>query len=132
MSLNEEIVDAFRKTLKPDRCWVLFANGTVVILPNPASKSRENLTEEAKTFIKENGPVVPGTPLGDFNVFENKEAAGFFVTSHSEQLLTFVPNSAVSEVAGGPQNNMMVGLYGRSLRDEDAKGCEVVHVEGEE
>ena len=62
--MSEEFVDAFRATLGPDTCWVLFANGTVVILPNPASKSRESLAEDAKAFIKQNGPVVPGTPLG--------------------------------------------------------------------
>ena len=126
--MSEEFVDAFRATLGPDTCWVLFANGTVVILPNPASKSRESLAEDAKAFIKQNGPVVPGTPLGDFNVVSGNKVAGSFVTNHSEHLLTFVPQSVVNELGG----DMVVGLYGRSQRHKDAQDCEVVHVESVE
>ena len=57
----------FKNEMKPNgKAWVLFKHGTVVLVAD--AQSVETVTEEAKKRMEQDGPVIPGTPHGDFNV----------------------------------------------------------------
>jgi hypothetical protein len=75
--------------------------------------------------MREWGPVVPGTPAGDFSVIELDTAPGWVVTSHHPDILTYVAREEVGDGASEP----FVGLLGRSKRDQDARELEIIHVE---
>ncbi|MFX0090993.1 MAG: hypothetical protein ACFFBD_04455, partial [Candidatus Hodarchaeota archaeon] len=66
MSNQEKITDLINTwrtiILGAQKSWVMFEHGTCVILMEP----QEDLQAQAKELLKEWGPVVPGTPLGDF------------------------------------------------------------------
>lgn len=98
--------------------WVLYRNGTLVFLPG-ASGYLEKL---ASDLLKTEGPVVAGTPSGDFSVTRSSRA--WFVKSHHADILTVVTPDEV----GPGDSDLKIGLLGRSKRDLDAKQLEVVHV----
>ena len=102
----------------PETPWVLFEHGTVVFLPGGSP----NPAEEARRLLEEWGPVHAGGPAGDFSVISLNEGAGWAVTCHHNDILTFVgPDQEGPEVA--------IGLFGRGQRDLDAQHLKVIHVE---
>lgn len=103
-----------------DKSWVAFANGTCVIVMAPAAG---DLAAQATALLAEWGPVHVGTPSADFNVITLPDDAGWVVTCHHPDVLTFV---APDEVA--VPNELVVGMMGRSRRDDDAAEPRVVHV----
>jgi len=102
--------------------WVLFHNGTVVIAPGTTNDA--DAKEAAIALLKENGPVYVGTPHGDFNVSKCQASPGWVVTSHHDQIITFVKHSQF----GDEVNDIMVGFFGRNCRDLDSKELQVTHV----
>jgi hypothetical protein len=54
------------------------------------------------------------------------KCAGWIVTCHHEDILTFVDPS---EFAPGPHSDLTIGMHGRIKRDKDASELEVIHVE---
>ncbi len=118
------LVDTWRKIIVGEgKSWVLFAHGTCVILTTPA----QDLAAQATALLKEWGPVVVGTPAGDFNVVELQAAPGWVVTSHHPDILTYVGQDEFGE--GQVPQDMIIGLLGRSKRDQDAAELQVIHVE---
>ncbi|KAI9375030.1 hypothetical protein BJX61DRAFT_540179 [Aspergillus egyptiacus] len=105
------------------KSWVLFENGTCVILMDPTAG---DLAEQATEILKEWGPVHAGTPSGDFNVIDlDDESGGYVVTGHHKDILNYVAADEVGE--GAP--SMLAGLTGRGNRDLDARDLKVIHVE---
>lgn len=103
------------------KSWVVFENGTCMALTAPQG----DLKEQAIELLKEWGPVHVGTPAGDFNVIKLPDHAGYLVTSHHPDILTYVsPDEADEETP-----EMLVGLIGRAKRDQDAQELKVVHME---
>lgn len=118
-----ELVEAWRSIIRgPEKSWVLFANGTCVILMEP----QENLARQAVELLREWGPVHAGTPAGDFDTIELEEGRGWVVTGHHNDILTYV---APDDVDPGEASDLMVGLIGRSKRGQDAEELRVLHVE---
>ena len=103
------------------KSWVVFENGTCVVLMEPSG----DLKEQAIELLKEWGPVHAGTPAGDFNVIALPDHAGNVVTSHHPDIMTYVPPDEADEET----SEMMVGLIGRAKRDQDAQELKVVYVE---
>ena len=122
---EEELVAAWRKLISDDkRSWVLFENGTCVALPD--AEPGDDLVARAKALMREWGPVVAGTPAGDFNVLPISDLPGWVVTCHHPDILVYLsPDEMVTE----DTPEMMIGLIGRSRRDLDAAELTVVHVE---
>ena len=118
----QAMVSEWRRVLEGlDKSWVVFENGTCVAL----TASQGDLREKAIELLKEWGPVHAGTPAGDFDVVELPDRAGYLVTSHHADILTYVsPGEADEETP-----EMMVGLIGRAKRDQDAQELKIVHVE---
>ena len=118
------LVDTWRKIIVGEgKSWVLFEHGTCVILTGPV----EDLAAQATALLKEWGPVVVGTPAGDFNVIKLQDDPGWVVTYHHPDILTYVGSDEFPD--GEAPDDMIIGLLGRSRRHQDAEELRVVHVE---
>lgn len=118
-----ELVAAWRATINgPEKSWVLFENGTCVVL----TESGDDLTARATELLLANGPVYPGSSFGDFATIELEGDRGWVVTCHHNDILTYV---GPDEVAPEGANDLAVGLLGRSKRGRDAEEFKVIHVE---
>lgn len=104
------------------KSWVLFKNGTCVILVEPEA----DLSAQALALIKEWGPVQAGCSAGDFGTIGLTNAPGWVVTSHHNDILTYV---APEEVGQPSPSDLVVGLLGRGKRDQDAQELKIIHVE---
>ncbi len=104
----------------PEKSWVLFENGTCVILMEP----RGDLADQAAGLLREWGPVRAGTPSGDFDTIELADAPGWVVTCHPDDILTYVGPDEIDS-----PDDLVVGLLGRSKRNRDAGRLRVRHVE---
>ncbi|MEU4119049.1 hypothetical protein AB0F71_31710 [Kitasatospora sp. NPDC028055] len=120
--MNTEIlVDVWKRLLTdPRKSWVLFEHGTCVVLTVPDG----DLAEQATKILGEFGPVHAGSAAGDFGVINVKDADGWVVTGHHQDVLTYV---GPGEPSG--QEDFAVGLCGRSKRHQDGTELHVVHVE---
>ena len=126
MQLPPELWRIFNKG--HDGPWVLFRNGTCVRLPS----SSADPAEDAKAFLRQEGPVHVGTPSGDFDVLEIPvENAGWLVTFHHSAFATYVGPDVLDPDADYDEQSvqMAVGLWGRKQRERDAEELDVVHVE---
>lgn len=116
------LIDAWRNTLNgPEKSWVLFQNGTCVILMEPDG----DLETQAKALLQEWGPVHAGSSFGDFGTIELENGLGWVVTSHHNDILTLLGTDEVR----GDASDLVIGLLGRSKRDQDAEELQVLHVE---
>ncbi|WP_308294358.1 hypothetical protein [Streptomyces sp. XM4193] len=107
----------------PQKSWVLYENGTCVVLPSPGGDPGA----EATAVLREFGPVHPGSPAGDFGVIGVRDADGWVVTGRHPDVLTHVATTEVP--ANVPESDFAVGLCGRAKRDQDAVELRIVHVE---
>jgi hypothetical protein len=105
-----------------EKSWVLFKNGTCVILVEPEA----DLSAQALALMEEWGPVHAGSSAGDFGTIDLTNAPGWVVTSHHNDILTYV---APDEVGQPDPTDLVVGLLGRGKRDQDARELEIIHVE---
>ena len=119
-----EVVELWRRiTVDDPKSWVLFRHGTCVVLSDPAPAPRARALE----LLKEWGLVHVGSPAADFNVLTLRNQPGWLVTSHHPAILTYV---GPGEVPAGVKGGLVVGIYGRSKRDQDAGELDVIHIEG--
>jgi len=105
--------------------WVLFKNGTCVVLAEPADLEGR-AAEQAVAILKAWGPVQVGTPAGDFSVVPLDGLPGWVVTSHHEHVNTYV---APAEVGLDAADELTIGLVGRAKRERDADELEILHIE---
>ncbi|HEX9796192.1 MAG TPA: hypothetical protein VGA52_04310 [Anaerolineales bacterium] len=120
--MSDELIEIWRRLLAGERvAWVLFRHGTVVKLPHESAEP----AQKALDLMRSWGRVHVGTPAGDFNVFEASGAAGWIVTCHHEDILTYV---GPDEVGGAGAEDLVVGLTGRAKRDRDAQDLDIVHI----
>src|SRR5262249_20350975 len=116
-------IDVWRRIIiDPQKSWVLFENGTCVILVDPG----EDLIVQATALMRVWGPVHAGSPAGDFNVNELPDDLGWAVGCHHDDILTIV---GPGEVSADGANDLVVGLLGRSKRHEDSERLVIAHVE---
>lgn len=122
---TENLVDAWRRIIIGDhKSWVVFANGTCVILPEPEPTA--DLAAEAVEILREYGPVVGGTGAGDFGTITLDPGPGWVVYGHHNDVLTYV---ASDEMADDDPDDLTIGLYGRGKRGQDGEELKVIHVE---
>ncbi|MFO0825311.1 MAG: hypothetical protein U0792_19680 [Gemmataceae bacterium] len=123
MMEGTQLVTAWQGIINgPENSWVLFENGTCVVLMEPVG----DLSVPAIELLRENGPVFAGSSFGDFSTIELDEGRGWVVTCHHNDILTFV---APDEVTPETASDLLVGLFGRSKRGQDAEKLKVIHVE---
>lgn len=126
MNPRSVLIDFMRYTLSdPATGWVLFDGGTVVTF----GASITNPKGYAGALLDRYGSVIPGTPLGDFDV--NEIANNWIVTFSHPRILTFVSRAVAREQLGVQQKfeDIAIGLLGRSIREWDAKTKIVIHIE---
>ena len=121
--MGNPLVEVWRQIIVGNqKSWVLFENGTCVILMEPKS----DLRAQALAIMQEWGPVHVGSSAGDFGTIELDDAPGWIVTGHHPDMLTYV---APDELDDPEPEDLAVGLLGRSKRNQDSEGLRVVHVE---
>ena len=101
--------------------WVLFKHGTCVVIPH----TDKNISDDAITLLRKHGPVIAGTPTGDFGLVELKDHLGWVVTGDHPDILNYVSEDEVHEDRSDPT----IGLIGRNKRELDGKELMVIHVE---
>ncbi|MGW3669466.1 hypothetical protein [Streptomyces sp. NPDC005141] len=121
-AVNTEIlIEVWQRLLAdPHKSWVLFEHGTCVVLTAPDGE----LAEQATEILKEFGPAHAGSSAGDFGVIDLKDAEGWVVTGHHNDVLTYVGPDEPHD-----RSEIAVGLFGRSKRHRDGTELLVVHVE---
>ena len=77
--MDQTLAEVWRPILGggPGVSWVVFENGTCVVLENPEG----DLVAQAIEVLKRWGPVHAGSSFGDFRVVDLEN--GWIVTSHS-------------------------------------------------
>ncbi|MEU5877455.1 hypothetical protein [Spirillospora sp. NPDC047279] len=116
-----EMVEVWRQIiLGEQKSWVLFENGTCVILMEPEG----DLAAQATEILREYGPVHVGSPAADFGTIDLEAAPGWVVYGHHDDVLNYVSPDEI----GSPED-VVIGLLGRSKRDRDGHGLTIVHVE---
>lgn len=113
---REALIGAWRDCIRgADKSWVLFAQGTCVILTQP----EPDLAAQARALLAEWGAVQVGTPAGDFGVITLDNGRGWVVTGHHPDILTFVlarnwrrtPASCSSACTAAPGGARMPRLW---------------------
>jgi hypothetical protein len=123
LATPERFIEACKSVIVGDeKSWVLFRNGTFVLLRKPET----DLANQAIDLMRQFGPVHAGSPAGDFTTTSLTDDPGWVVASHHNDILTYV---SPDEVPGGKATDIEIGLYGRNKRDLDAAGLEVIHIE---
>jgi ribA/ribD-fused uncharacterized protein len=106
----------------PGKAFALFENGTCVVLAEPGGDP----WARARALLAEHGPVHPGSSAADFSVKALETMTGWVVSFDHPDLLVYV---APSEVEGGGDSEVLVGLIGRAKREADVEGLRIIHVE---
>ena len=73
--------------------------------------------------MREFGPVHVGTSSADFSVMELASSEGWLISCHHPDIITFVP---IDVVPGGEENELIAGILGRCLREDDAENLDVI------
>ncbi|WP_433606864.1 hypothetical protein ACQP2P_31205 [Dactylosporangium sp. CA-139114] len=120
---EHELASVWRRIIQGEgKSWVAFAHGTVVVLPSPAEN--DDLAQAAVEILREYGPVHAGSAAGDFGTITLDPGPGWVVYGHHNDVLTYVaPDEITSD------DDLTIGLYGRSKRNRDGHDLTVVHVE---
>jgi hypothetical protein len=125
MSDSGHLVDTWRSIIAGDgKSWVVFEHGTCVVLSDPAADPAADPADRAVEILREFGPVHAGTPSADFGTIHLEDTPGWVVTGHHPDVLTYVSPYDVTQ-----HDTLVVGLAGRTIRDQDARELTVVHVQ---
>ena len=121
-STPQQMVEHWRKIIQGDaKSWVLFANGTCVILMLPES----DLAKQATDLLREWGPVHIGSPAGDFTVSHLSNYPGWVIYGHHPDIINYVSPTEVPANSG----DASIGILGRGRRNLDGLDPVAVHVE---
>src|SRR5262245_33086465 len=120
------LIQNVRLAIKPEfPNWVLFSNGTYVIIDGEIATSdpRAYALEQMREF----GPVHTGCPAGDFSVTTLQKTEGWSVGGHGIGMYTYVHPS---ELKKWRRSLVRIGVHGRRKRDVDSKELRIVYVSG--
>ena len=118
-----DYVEIWRKIIIGDnKSWVLFEDGTCVILMEP----KEDLAAQAIDIMKEYGPVHVGSASADMEITKLRNYPGWVVIGHHPDILNYV---SPDELKNDDADDVIVGLLGRSTREADSKSLNIIHIE---
>ncbi|MBI1276619.1 MAG: hypothetical protein GC179_00685 [Anaerolineaceae bacterium] len=100
------------------KSWVVFENGTCVILMQPSA----DLSQQAKTLLSE---YISTTASSEFSVLELDVVSGWVIGWQHPDILNFV---APYELFEGLPKDMQAGLVGRQHRNDDAEQLKIVYI----
>lgn len=121
---TNSLLDNVKLAINPKfKDWVLFENGTYIIFDD--INQIDNIENEAIRLMKEFGPVHAGGPAGDFNVISLIKTEGWIVSGHRYGMYTYVNPS---ELEMNSPDDITIGLYGRSKRNNDGENPKIVYI----
>ncbi len=121
---SSTLISQVRKAINPKyQHWVLFANGTYVIIKDSTVKDAAAF---ATKINKQYGPVYPGSPAGDFGVIHLTRTNGWAVSGQYDAMYTYVDSSELLNAGIQHPTDVDVGLLGRRKRDKDGKECRII------
>ena len=121
---TKSLLDNVKLAINPIfKDWVLFENGTYIVFDDITQI--ESIENEAIKLMKEFGPVHAVGPAGDFNVISLKKNIGWVVSGHGYGMYTYVHPS---ELETNSPDDITIGLYGRSKRNDDGENPKIIHV----
>lgn len=116
---SEELINIYRKVIEQSlKNWVIFSNGTCVILYH----SKGDLEKDAKEVLEKYGTVAPGSSSADFTVIKVDE--GWVVAGDQPGILNYV-----SKNEGKGIEDYEIGLIGRDKKEQDLKELKIIHTE---
>lgn len=114
----EELISIYKRVIDPKlQNWVVFDQGTCVIIYHPS----KDLKTEATEVLQKYGTVTPGSESADFTV--TKVDNGWIVTGNQPGILNYV-----SEEEGRNKEDYEIGLIGRNKKEQDSKDLKIVHI----
>lgn len=125
---QKSLIDIWRILVDDDqKNWVMFEHGTCIVLNDP----QDDLEAQALEILKAWGPVVAGTPLGDFNVKNLDDFPGWLVVYPNPDIANYVDPDILIEndLEDQIDMHMGIGLFGRHLRKEDFNSQKIIHIE---
>lgn len=126
MLTDTEIINHVMKAINPKfKDWVLFSNGTYIILEDTLIKDKK---EKAIEIMKEYGPVYPGSPAGDMNITKLTHTKGWVVGGHYYGMYTYIHPKQLEERGIKKPGDLEVGLLGRKFRDNDGKELKIIYI----
>ena len=121
---KEALIEHVKLAINPHfKDWVLFKNGTYIIIEN--LEKGETIEALAMQKMKEFGPIHVGSPAGDFNTITLNKTEGWVIAGHGYGMYTYVHPS---EVEDPEAQDYVIGLFGRNKRDEDGQHPEIIYV----
>jgi len=126
MLSEQQLIDNVKKAINPEfNDWVLFSNGTYIILEDTTIKDKK---EKAIEIMKENGPVYVGSPSGDMSITKLTNTKGWVVGGDYYGMYTYVDPTELEAKGINNPKDIDVGLLGRDKRDKDGKFPKVIFV----
>jgi hypothetical protein len=118
-----ELIEAWRATLAGlGKSWVLFENGTCIVLTDPGA----DVTAQAQAILREFGRAADGSEIGDLAAtIPLDDGRGWLVGGQHSDIVTFVSREEVAP--GTPE--AAIGRIGRTRREQDTEQLRVLHVE---
>ena len=111
----------------PVAAWAVFGNDTFFLTAPtddlPGDAAHEAIREAGLKALRDLGPVVPGTPAGDFQC----SRLDHFFPDETVWIVSFGP-SEIGGVVVGPESDLEAGLLARANRDADCEEERVVLV----
>jgi hypothetical protein len=122
--VNADALNDIWKKVLPDtvKKWAIFKFGTTVLCHEEDKDPQRHALE----VMKEWGPVVPGTPLGDFNVGLAGAVPGWIVVYANEDIGNYV---SPDELEMDAPDTLSIGYLGRAKRHADFETMKIVHIE---
>ncbi len=105
--------------------WVVFANGTYIILDDSLKDDPSN---NALRIIKEFGPVYRGSPAGDISITKLVKTPGWSVGGHYKGMYTYVHPDELLGAGILDFSDLDVGLYARAKRDKDSRDLKIIYI----
>lgn len=115
-----QLIEIWQNIVGRNTGWVLFENGTCVVCREP----RSNVRMHAIKTLKEWGPVVPGTPLGDFNFELYENPSGIFVKYYNPDIFSFLMEDEFER-----ESPLGGALLARYRRGQDSETLRIVHIQ---
>ncbi len=121
---EEELIRHIKLAINPQfENWILFKNGTYIIIENTADS--KEIERQGIEKMKKFGTIEYGGAGGDFSIIDLNRTQGWVVSGHGYGMYTYVhPSELVDE---NPQE-LEIGLYGRKKRGKDGYAPKVIYI----
>jgi hypothetical protein len=123
---EKELINHISLAINPDhRDWVVFANGTYIILDDSLKDDPSN---NALEILKEFGPVYRGSPAGNISITKLVKTPGWSVGGHYNGMYTYVHPDELLGAGMVDFSDLDVGLYARAKRDKDSRDLKIIYI----